>query len=163
MNYLPRITDFLLSLGLRIDFAPLEAPTFLPGVRITQGGLTIDEAQLLYPGDVLHEAGHLLTLPADIRQDMDGDLPDTDLHRGGELMALAWSYAVCLHLDMPPQVVFHEHGYKSGGAHLVAEFAAGRAIGLPMLQYYGMSFDERQAALRGVPPFPHMVHWVCQA
>lgn len=60
-----RIIDFLQQIGLTIRLAPLAADTFLPGVTLEPGGLIVDSERLLYPGDLLHEAGHLATmLPA---------------------------------------------------------------------------------------------------
>ncbi|PSL48035.1 hypothetical protein CLV51_102895 [Chitinophaga niastensis] len=154
-------TDFLKEIGLHVVLESYDAPSFLPGVRIKMGGLSIDSDRLLYPGDILHEAGHLATQPYHIRCELDGDLPDTDLHRGGELMALAWSYAACLHLQIPAQIVFHEHGYKGEHEHLIRNFEAGRYIGLPMLQYHGMAYDEKNALQLNTKPFPHMENWLC--
>jgi hypothetical protein len=154
-------TGFLRDIGLSIVLEPDNSPSFLPGVRIKNGGLSIDPAHLLYPGDILHEAGHLATLPYHIRRTLDGTLPDNDLHRGAEMMTLAWSYAACLHLQVPPEVVFHENGYKGEHKHLIAAFEAGQYIGLPLLQYYGMAYDEKNAARLNVKPFPHMISWVC--
>lgn len=155
------LVNFLQEIGLTVKFAPEEEPGFLPGIHIKNGGLSIDPEQLLYPGDILHEAGHLATLPYHIRCELDGKLPDTDTHRSAELMTLAWSYAVALHLKIPANIVFHEHGYKGGSQSLIDNFEQGRAIGLPMLQYYGMAYNEQTAKQLGVQPFPHMVSWIC--
>lgn len=155
------LVNFIEEIGLSITLATDEGPGFLPGVKIKNGGLSVDPDQLLYPGDILHEAGHLATLPLHIRQELDGQLPDIDLHRGAELMTLAWSYAAALHLKLPANVVFHEHGYKGGAENLIVDFEEGRFIGLPMLQYYGMAFDVQNAKRLNVPPFPHMVSWLC--
>ncbi|WP_213087003.1 hypothetical protein [Chitinophaga agrisoli] len=153
--------NFVREIGIPVADQGEVPVAFLPGVRIDMGGLTIDRNRLLHPGDILHEAGHLATMPYHIRRTMDGDLPDTDLHRGGELMTLAWSYAACLHLQVPPAVVFHEDGYKGGHQQLIESFEAGQYIGLPMLQFHGMAYDEKQAASLQVLPFPHMVNWLC--
>jgi hypothetical protein len=37
------------------------------------------------------------------------------------------------------------------------------AIGVPALQWLGMTFDRKRAPGAGVPPFPHMVRWLRQA
>lgn len=155
------ITGFVKEIGLAVTLAPVDTPSFLPGILIAAGGLRIDADRLLYPGDILHEAGHLAVQPYSIRCTMDGDLPDTDVHRGGELMTLAWSYAAALHLGISPAIVFHEHGYKGSHASLLSAFENGHYIGLPMLQYHGMACDAANAALRQLPPFPHMLEWVC--
>lgn len=47
----------------------------------------------------------------------------------GEGMAvLAWSYAATVHLNLPPQVVFHANGYRGQANSLIEEFQAGRCI-----------------------------------
>ena len=155
------LIEFVERIGLTVEMEAYDEKSFLPGVRIKSGGLSINTERLLYPGDILHEAGHLAVMPLHIRRDMDGDLPDVDMHRAGELMALAWSYAACLHLKISPSVVFHEQGYKGGHKELIAHFEEGANIGLPMLQYHGMAYDAKNAALHNEQPFPHMIHWLC--
>ncbi|SOD13377.1 hypothetical protein [Pedobacter xixiisoli] len=155
------LVNFLKEIGLTVEFAVEKEPGFLPGIHIRNGGLSIDTEKLLHPGDILHEAGHLATLPYHIRCELDGKLPDTDTHRSAELMTLAWSYAATLHLKIPANVVFHENGYKGGAQNLIDNFEQGRFIGVPMLQYYGLTYDEQNAERLGVQPFPHMVNWVC--
>lgn len=155
------IIAFLREIGLDVLLEQHQGDSFLPGIRIQSGGLSIDPSQVLYPGDILHEAGHLATLPYAVRSELDGVLPDIDLHRGAELMSLAWSYAACLKLQLAPEVVFHADGYKGDGAHLIRNFEDGIYIGLPMLQYQQMAYDEKNAASLNVAPFPHMQNWVC--
>lgn len=155
------LVNFITEIGLTVTFATKEEPGFLPGVGIKNGGISIDLDQLLYPGDILHEAGHLATLPEHIRRDLNGQLPDTDLHRGAELMTMAWSYAAALYLKIPASIVFHEHGYKGAAENLIANFEQGNIIGLPMLQYHEMTYDEKRAEQLNVQPFPHMVNWLC--
>lgn len=155
------IVCFLREIGLEVVLEQHEGESFLPGIRIKSGGLSIDPSQVLYPGDILHEAGHLATLPDAVRAELDGVLPDIDLHRGAELMSLAWSYAACLKLQLGPEVVFHADGYKGEGEHLIRNFEDGIYIGLPMLQYQQMAYDEKNAASLNVKPFPYMQNWVC--
>lgn len=155
------IVVFLREIGLKVLLEQHEGSSFLPGIRIKSGGLSIDPSQVLYPGDILHEAGHLATLPYAVRCKLDGQLPDIDLHRGAELMSLAWSYAACLELQFPPEVVFHSEGYKGGSEDLIRNFEEGSYIGLPMLQYQQMAYDENNALALNVKPFPYMQNWIC--
>ena len=76
-----------------------------------------------------------------------------------EMMAIAWSYAACVHLNLDPHFVFHEGGYK-GGSHLVENFNARRYIGLPMLQWIGLTADDNNAPALNVRPYPHMIKWL---
>ena len=43
---------------------------------------------------------------------------------------------------------------------MVENFNAGRYIGVPMLHWFGMSIEPRQAAAAGLDPYPHMQRWV---
>ena len=152
------IVRFLSEIGLHVETGELRGATVLPGIRVVSGGLRIDPAQLAYPGDLLHEAGHLAVIPPNRRAAADGDTGDDG---GEELAAIAWSYAAALHLDLPPSVVFHEHGYRGGSLSLIENFTSGHFVGLPMLQWLGMAYEERRARELGVQPYPHMVHWLC--
>jgi hypothetical protein len=72
------------------------------------------------------------------------------------MMALAWSFATCVYLDLPAEFVFHDHGYKGGGKALSENFTQGNYLGVPMLQYLGMCGRLDQ---QGIPPYPHMLKW----
>ena len=151
---------FLREIGLKVSFADIPGKTFVPGILIRNGGLVIDPKRLRYPGDILHEAGHLATMPPAVRVNMNDDLGGDPIHQGGELMAIAWSYAVCLHLDIDPHIVFHEDGYKGGGANIVEDFAAGRYFGVPLLQWYGLTRDPANKENSQLPVFPEMLCWL---
>lgn len=160
-SVLKRILAFLEEIDLKYHLEPLHEVTFLPGLKLREGALVIDTIRLLYPGDILHEAGHLACMPPYIRQTMSDDLEDCDMHRGGEMMAVAWSYAAAIFLQIDPEIVFHENGYKGGGKNIIQNFEEGNVIGLPLLQWSGMCFDKTTAPAEGVHPFPHMVRWTC--
>ena len=42
-------------------------------------------------------------------------------------------------LQIDPSIVFHEAGYKGGADALIENFAAGHYIGVPLLQWMGMT------------------------
>ena len=50
------------------------------GVHIEQGDLVINP-DVVHPGDLLHEAGHLAITPLEIRLEMDGDLNECERYR----------------------------------------------------------------------------------
>lgn len=160
-NILNQILSFLNTIDLQYHLEPLHEVTFLPGLKLRNGTLLIDIDKLLYPGDVLHEAGHLACVPYQVRQTMSGDLEDIDVHRGGEMMAIAWSYAAAVYLQIDPAIVFHENGYKGGAQNLLDDFENGYYIGLPLLQWSGMTYDQPTGEKMGLPCFPHMISWVC--
>ena len=62
------IAMFLAEIGLTVRSGDICGQMFVPGIQINYGALLIDEAQLSYPGDILHEAGHLAVMPPDRRQ-----------------------------------------------------------------------------------------------
>jgi hypothetical protein len=160
-DVLNQILSFLQEIGLTCHLEPVQEDTFLPGLKLRDGGLVIDTERLLYPGDILHEAGHLACMPPYIRQNMSDNLEDCDMHRGGEMMAMAWSYAAAVFLKIDPAIVFHEHGYKGAGQHILQNFNEGEGPGLPLLQWSGMSYDAATATASGSKPFPHMISWTC--
>ncbi len=157
-----RITGFLVIIGLPVSFAAGLEHAFLPGIAIQNGTLMIDEAKLLYPGDLLHEAGHLAMLPPSQRAHAGGNMADSNIQDDGglEMAAIAWSYAAALHLGIPPAVVFHEAGYRGGSKAILENFAAGRYIGVPMLEWAGLTATGKNAQALGVQPYPAMQRWL---
>jgi len=142
---------FLREIGLAVRFGPVSAKTVNPGLTIERGVLVIDESRLRYPGDLLHEAGHLAILTPEARSAAGGNVG-----RGGEeLAAIAWSYAATLHLAIDPSVVFHPGGYRGGGAAIVEGYASGSTMGVPLLEWFEMC-DRRG----GDKAFPQMRHWL---
>jgi len=142
-----RIIGFLSEIGLEVRAGAVPAATILPGIHIERGALIIDEARLMYPGDLLHEAGHLAVLPAKQRNRQGADTGDDG---GGEMAAIAWSYAAALHLGLDPAVVFHEAGYRGGANAMLENFRAGRWIGVPYLRWIGLTADD----------YPRMRQWL---
>ena len=138
-----RIMDFLGEIGLTARVAPIETPTFLPGIETAGGVIWVDPARLLYPGDLLHEAGHMAVLtPAERpRFPAEGD----DL--GMEIGAIAWSWAALRHLDFDPAVVFHPAGYRGASGSFIENFMAGRYVGVPLLQWMGLTTTEAYPAM----------------
>jgi len=155
------IAEFLNGIGIRAMPARLEAETFLPGIMVKNGTLLVDEAKLLFPGDLLHEAGHLAVAPAALRETLSDEviLPDFNLD-ALETQAIAWSYAACLHLSIDPRVVFHENGYKGNSESLLLGFSLGVFPGLSGLEENRMAYSEIKSREIGVLPFPNMQKWL---
>jgi hypothetical protein len=152
-----RIAGFLREIGLEVEMCDLVSPCFLPGVRVERGRVLVDEARLLHPGDLLHEAGHLAVMTAADRAGREGDV-GADL--GEEIGAIAWSYAAALHLGIDPSVVFHPEGYRGASGGFLDNFRHGRFVGVPLLQWMELTYEPKNAAEAGVPPYPHMVKWL---
>ena len=111
---LSMLFDFVRSIGIPVELKSLEAETFLPGLDIRHGTVLIDPDRLLYPGDILHEAGHIAVASSEERS-----YPSLTPTAGDEIATLAWSWAAVVHLDLPPEVLFHPAGYKGGSAALI--------------------------------------------
>lgn len=147
----------MLAIGIPVEYGGATGPTFLPGIAVVSGGLLIDRSKILYPGDILHEAGHLAVAPDEIRSSLTGEVVIPGEQPGVvEAAAMCWSYAACLHLDVDPRVVFHEHGYHGQSRGLLQNFALGVFPGVHTLQSFGMT------ATSGDPSenFPVMKRWL---
>jgi hypothetical protein len=141
--------------------ATLPGDGFLPGILVREGGLVVDVDRLRYPGDLLHEAGHLAVL-APSRRRAFGDPGGTgglDM-REVEIQAIAWSYAAAIHLQLDPALVFHAGGYHGHAAGLLRNFALGVHIGVSHLQDAGMAVTVKEAERLGALPYPHMIRWL---
>ncbi|PZF74133.1 hypothetical protein [Taibaiella soli] len=163
MNYLTTITDFVRSVGIEVIFETIAEETFLPGILISNGQLIIDTTQLLYPGDVLHEAGHIAAMPAAERHSLRGNVgmvKDASEAMGEEMMAIAWSYAACVATGIPPEIVFHEHGYKGASQWYIAEYTSGNHLSLPLMQWAGFCYDPKNAVTNNTLPYPSMIRWL---
>ncbi len=152
------IGAFLGEIGLDVRAGTVGEQTFLPGIKVDHGGLLVDEATLKQPGDLLHEAGHLAVMPPQRRRRAHIDVGQDAAE---EMMAIAWSYAALVHLKLDPAVVFHPDGYRGGAQALIENFTGGRTIGVPMLQWLGMTVDARRAAETGSAAYPAMLKWLC--
>jgi hypothetical protein len=150
-----RMLAFVEEIGLAWEPAELAQDTFLPGLSLRKGRLCVDAARLIYPGDILHEAGHLaVTAAADRASLGPGGLDDG----GHEMATLAWSYAVCLHLGLPPETVFHPGGYKGDAAWLRETYGAGGTLGQPLLAWMGLTDWGPEAGAQD--RFPAMARWL---
>lgn len=150
-----RILAFVREIGLEVHLGPVPSNGFLPGIQVVRNGLRVDVNALTYPGDLLHEAGHLAVMTPEQRN---AEFPHSS-DPGEEMAALAWSYAAALHIGIAPEIVFHEHGYRGHARALVQGYRDGGQTGVPLLAWFGMTTMARE----GTPSmFPRMLHWVRQ-
>ena len=161
-QYLPPILLFLQKINMPFRLEAITEETFLPGILIKNGTLVLDSNQLKFPGDVLHEAGHIALAPADVRPYLNDPIADQlDFDAAThEMMTLAWSYAAAIESGTPLEVLFHPEGYKGQNESILRGFQSGQYIGLPMLQWLGMAYDAHNAAVNNDQPFPYMLHWL---
>ena len=156
-----RIADFISEIGLEILPAEINTPTFLPGILVENGKLLVDEEKLTYPGDLLHEAGHLALASSDVRSTLSGEvvLPGV-LMESIEVQAMAWSFAATLHLGLNPETVFHRGGYRGAAGGLLQNFYSGAYFGVDGLEAAGLAVSPKKASELGVSPYPHMLKWL---
>lgn len=156
------LVSFIESIGIPVKYRTNIGGTFLPGLRIENGEIWIDEANPFYPGDLLHEAGHIAVVPAEERAALTNENIGSREHGPAEeMMSIAWSYAACCHLNLDPRVVFHDNGYKNGGAEIAENFSQGRYFGVPMLQWVGLTHDPSAPELPAdAVIFPKMIRWL---
>lgn len=158
---LEKIQAFLTEIGIGLHPQTLPDDTFLPGLALHRSGILVDYQKLKYPGDILHEAGHLAVTPASQRQAIGTDQLELPWPtHGEEIGAVLWSYAAARYLDLPLEMVFHPNGYKDDSAWLIESFSAGSYIGLPFLEWAGLALGPVRASAEGVAAFPHMVRWL---
>lgn len=156
-----KVLQFLTQIGINVHFKTIDYTTFLPGISIEKGELIIDKEKFLYPGDILHEAGHIAVVPGADRSNLnEHSIGKREQREAEEMMAIAWSYAVCVHLDIDASFVFHDDGYKNGGSNIAENFKEGRFFGVPMLQWTGMAIERKNEDQPNLPIYPKMIKWL---
>ncbi|HEX8368045.1 MAG TPA: hypothetical protein VF604_05855 [Pyrinomonadaceae bacterium] len=157
-----QITEFLIEIGLEVIPRELDKNTFLSGIFIENGKILVDESKLAFPGDLLHEAGHLAVMPKDLRAALSDEiaLPDEFDIDAVEVASIAWSYAAALQLGLEARVVFHEGGYKGNSESLLMSFSLGVYIGVNILEEAKMTATGENARQLGVLPYPQMLKWL---
>jgi hypothetical protein len=156
-----KISDFLNSIGIEVVSVKLNDECFLPGIVVEKGKLLVDEEKLEYPGDLLHEAGHLALAPSDVRPALSGEviIPGANMDTM-EIQVTAWAYAAVVFLGLEPQVLFHQGGYKERSESLIFTFSLGVYPGAYGLENFGMTALSEKAKKLGIKPYPNMLKWV---
>lgn len=170
------VLALLSGIGISCAAGPVRADSFLPGVEIQRGRLVYDADQLLSPGDLLHEAGHLAAVPSRLRDRVTGDVDaclaqlaaDTDADEAidhTDLFPIAWSYAAALEAGIDPLFVFDAAGYgadKGGNPELLkTQLALGVFPGIMMLVKAGLcTAPPPFGDGRDPNPYPHMQRWL---
>lgn len=161
MTVLAKIVSFLNSIGIETNEGVVPESSFLPGVRVLCGRLVYDPASLTWPGDLLHEAGHLATVPASLRSTLsDGIELSEPVANATEVEATAWAYAAIRHLQLDPTVLFHSGGYRAASARLIFTYSAGVYPGAYGLAQSGMTAVGDEARAAGAAIYPEMSQWL---
>lgn len=110
--------------------------------------MVYDPERLTWPGDLLHESGHLAFTPAAARPAVSADTP---FDVGDDFAAIAWSYAALTHLRLEPAVVFHADGYRGWSEAYIENFGARRYVGVSLLVWADLTTEEA---------YPQMFKWL---
>lgn len=141
------ILCFIESVGIAVEFRSIDGSSLLDRIAVRRGALCVDPAIPAYPGDLLHEAGHIAVTPPELR----ASLGEIAADGGEEMAAIAWSVAAARACGVSLDVLFHPAGYKGGAAELAADWEAGQPFGVSLLAWYGMTT---------VQDFPVMSRWL---
>lgn len=153
--------QFLSEIGIAVFEKELDENTFLPGITLGPNCIYIDFEKLKYPGDILHEAGHIAVASPEVRAVIGTEAVPKGWPDGGEEMAaILWSYAAALHLKLPLDFVFHPDGYKNSSEWLISGFEKENYIGLPFLEWIGLTFGKEKALKHQQTAFPVMQKWI---
>lgn len=156
---LERILHFLDEIGFEIIEKQLGDSCFLPGLYPKGKGIILDRSRLKYPGDLLHEAGHIAVTEEHVRPLIGTNKMTEKWPRpGDEPGAILWSYAAVCYLKIPADVVFHPAGYKNDSQWLIEQFESGNYIGLPLLVWMGFCNNKPDDGQRN-GTFPNMLKW----
>jgi hypothetical protein len=156
-----KILHFLNEIHINVIEKELRDTTFLPGLAIASNCIEIDFDKLLYPGDILHEAGHLAVTKSEERLLIGTDsMPNEWPSPGDEIVSMLWSYAALHHLELPAEFVFHPNGYKNDSLWLIENYTNEIYIGLPLLEWMGLTLSKERASQEGKKPFPTMIKWL---
>lgn len=155
-----KVLLFLNEIGIDVIEKELD-DTFLPGLSLGPNCLYVDYDKLLYPGDILHEAGHLAVATSDERKiagtsEMSPEWPT----QSQEIVAILWSFAAANHLQLPLDFVFHPNGYKGASDWFISNFTDKTYIGLPFLEWIGLTLSKDNAIKEGKEAFPVMQKWL---
>jgi hypothetical protein len=154
---LEKVTTFIREQGIGVVEGPMFRPTLVPGIDMEAGTLRIEVEQMCEPADLLHEAAHIALTPRERWSSLHGTIESSP---ADEVCAIAWTWAAAMFLKIAPERVFHEEVISGNGPTLFENFSAGRYVGVPMLQRWGLTLDARAALAAGLPPYPHMLRWL---
>lgn len=158
---LNKMIPFLEEIGIPVVEKSLSEETFLPGLQLGPGCIYVDPDKLKYPGDLLHEAGHLAVTTPELRQLAGTPQQPEDWPEGGEeIVAILWSYAAAQHIDLPLDVLFHPDGYKGQSDWYIDQFSKKSYIGIPLLQWMGMTKAPQEGIPEDEATFPKMIRWM---
>ncbi len=101
-----RCLEFLREIGVAVGPLGDHEPQLLDGLAIVGGRLLIDPEIRVWPGDLLHEAGHIAVADPEDRP----SLGPIEADGGDEMAAIAWSFAAAQACGVSLEHLFHPGG-----------------------------------------------------
>jgi hypothetical protein len=151
-----RIVAFLEKIGIAVHCEAQPGAEFLPGIALRGGAIHINPDVEIWPGDLLHEAGHIAVTESHERPTL--SQPPDDL--GMEMATMAWSVAALAACGLPLEVVFHEASHRGQAQMVIDRYRSGQFVGAPMLAWFGMTAEPHRAEETGLPAYPAMQRWL---
>lgn len=181
--------EFIQSIGLPIEnVSEYLAPesTFIPYVLIHEGGIKVC-VDKVFPGELLHESGHLAILPPQFRKLANGSLsaafsaasdyleenpsglmsyPEDAVARAciqcGEAEAQAWQYAAAKEFGMPNEWMFSDESLKSGADDVLFRLENNQHFGINGMRAAGWTELQRNPHTT-IPVYPKLAFWLFPA
>ncbi|MCW8329690.1 hypothetical protein MD588_12810 [Photobacterium sp. SDRW27] len=151
------IMSFLNNIGLSIEYTLLDEKTFCSGISLKEGRLYIDRGKLFSPGELLYQAGKIAVSPSVDRAKLNGHI----LHEPcDDMMVIAWCWAALKHLNLTSDVIFATSRYGDSSCEIIEKFSTGRSIGVPLLQWAGMTNEPTRNLNDNMVVFPAMIKWL---
>ncbi len=175
--YAEKAMQFLSGIGLVVEVVP-GAAGFISDVAIVEGTLHVDPHCRV--SGLLHEAGHLATMPAKYRPWLNGNLYDSfkriyedadnsrmelteqqerALLQTGDAEATAWAFAAGKHLGIPERVIILGDEYNGEGKIIRMLLSAKSYLGINSLQHAGFCQARRHPFKEG-PVYPELNFWL---
>lgn len=179
-----KVCSFLRSIGLTVNRFPHEVDNgFIARIKVVDGRLNVYKD--VFPGDILHEAGHLCTMPSRFRPLAKGSLmeafkamsaymdenfgglltyPEDPVYRGAlqcsDPEATAWQYAAAQHIGLPDDWLFPRGSYDGTGETILQALKNNAYIGINGLQAAGWTSVRANSFRAEIPVFPELAYWV---
>ncbi|WP_341224410.1 carbamoyltransferase C-terminal domain-containing protein [uncultured Arcticibacterium sp.] len=150
------IINFIESKGIDVIETNLDGyQCFLPGLFLKGNSILMDSSKMIYPGDLLHEAGHIAVTEEALRPFIGSEkMPAEWPSDGDEIASILWSYAAIEHLQINAEIVFHKDGYKGDSEWLIQQFRSKNFMGLPLFSWMGFCDESKPETA-----FPNMIKW----
>jgi hypothetical protein len=179
---LARVVNGLNVIGLPTHIVAEVGPgSFVPGVRMEKGELFVaPDARV---SAVLHEAGHLATVPSRFRHyvganwsaaiermfsESENEAPDSPLYRAllqcSDPEATAWAYAFGVHMGLAPEEIILDDEYDGTGAFLRMQLGGRAYLGINGIACAGFcATSAASAKYRKLPLYPELAFWLQNA